>query len=184
MVFMISACSKSKSEHRNIADNAWIIFGKGVALKRASNLDKAENIFWELIDADCLRDEAFVQLGLICMDRRNMEGAKSYFTEAIKINHRNIEANKYLGIIHYENGDYHKAVPALSRALDLNEKDSEARQKLGIAYRTIGKTKKAICEFKILLDRDPDNILVNVDLAQSYLSSGAPINVYKFIQKF
>lgn len=136
IVLQITACSITQEGTRSSdsvsAKNGTYI--EAIAAMKSGDLDKARNLFLDVINQQPELENAHVNIGIIFIKTKAFEEAENSFNRALKINKNNIYALNQLGFLYRKQGDFIKAKKSYLSAIDINSNYAYAHLNLGILY--------------------------------------------------
>ncbi|MFV1873710.1 MAG: tetratricopeptide repeat protein [Oleiphilus sp.] len=109
-------------------------YQKAVQLLSQAELDKAESLFTQLVDAHPKLTGAYVNLGVIKKAQNQSEDAKSWFSRALEIDPNFIDALLQQALIMQDAGKFTEAEDLLRRAEAINPKHPLVQYNLGVLY--------------------------------------------------
>lgn len=109
--------------------------------------------------------ELLAQMGIIQRDSGNNDAAELLFQEVLQHNPEHSTALHFLGNIAYEKGAYETAETLLKKAVALETTQGNTFFLLGLTQRAQGKTEEAERAFRQGLFFDPDNLWLQLELA-------------------
>ncbi|MER2490456.1 tetratricopeptide repeat-containing response regulator [Catenovulum sediminis] len=101
----------------NKRESSWALLGKAIATLKGGDLTEAESLFFELLDRDDTRLEAYDWLGRLNIEREDTVTAFEMLMEAGKISPRNLFRQRAIANLAIANGETEEAVRAYSRIL-------------------------------------------------------------------
>jgi tetratricopeptide (TPR) repeat protein len=122
---------------------------------QAGNLQAAEQLFLQILQADASHAEAHFQLGNIALRQRKPVEAASFYRRALEIRQDDAEAHCNLGLAFAAQGKLEEAVDQFREALRLNPKSAEAHNNLGVSLRSLGKSDEAMDCFQSAIGANP-----------------------------
>lgn len=127
-----------------IPDKARKAFEKGVrALHEQYRPDRSLPYLQKAIELYPDFGEAYVQLGVANLERRNYPEAKKVLAQATQINPSNARAHMVLATVHNKEGQPQDAVEALQRALKLEPNAWQVYYELGKSFLQLGNVEEA-----------------------------------------
>ena len=109
-----------------------------------------------------------MNIGLLCLNKRDFDQALAYFNKAHKIDSKSASVLNNIGLIHLIKRNPNKAISAIREASRIENNDPVVYNNLGVCFVAQRNFKKAVTNFKIAysLNKDAKNILSN--LANAY----------------
>ncbi len=143
-------------------------------LASEGNLDEAEKLLREAVEADPRYPETRCALGRLLLERGQLEPAIAELTEAAGLNPFHREALVALGHAHLAKGEHDAARGRFEAARALEAKDGGALAGLALVLRAEGKTKEAREEAQKAVKAAPKAPATHRALAEISLSAGDP----------
>lgn len=123
---------------------------------RTTEPDKAIGHFQRAIHDYPSYTDAYVQMGLARMDKREWEAAEAALRQAIAGDPNSPEANTALGILLNRRGQFSQSAPVLRRAVQLDPQSASAHYELGLSCWELRAYDDAAREAQASVDLDPD----------------------------
>lgn len=120
----------------------------GRNLENANDLDKAREVYEELVREYPNRFEAYHRLGVVADRQRRHGEAQEWFAKALQLEPRNAELLNDLGYCFYLQGKLNKAESALLKAVTLEDRNPRYRNNLGMVYGHLDRHAEALDEFR------------------------------------
>ena len=128
-----------------------------LTLHQAGDLDQAEALYRQILDADPNHADALYLLGMVAFARGSMAEAERLIGRAIACDDRNATYHCHLGLVFDATGRTEDAVAAFRRALALDAVDLEARYRLALTLHRTGRLDEAVDAYRDLLAQRPDD---------------------------
>lgn len=141
-------------------------------LYQSGNLEGAESVCREIVDAEPKNSDALHLLGLIFYQQGNYDLAIKTIRKAIRLNPENADAHYDLGNILQDKGEPAKALTHYRKAIKLNPGYAEAYNNIGIAQHDNLQIKKAIKSYR-------EAIRINPDYAEAHNNLGVAFQEQK-----
>lgn len=127
----------------------------GVQMHSIGENDEAIEFLKKSIEKNPAFPFAWLELGIIMLEKRNLEEAKKLLHKAESLaDHPMIY--DYLGVLYGLLEDYEKSVAYLKKAISLLPNNADFHYNLGFAYAKAGMQKEAIEEMKIAVTLNPE----------------------------
>lgn len=107
--------SRNNNEKKNLA-----LFEKALLMQKKGELNKAAEIYQNLIENNYLEEKVFLNYATICQYLKKTNNAIMLLKEAIKTNPSNYVPFFKMGFILNNNGRFYEAYPFAKKAIDLN----------------------------------------------------------------
>jgi tetratricopeptide (TPR) repeat protein len=104
----------------------------GTAEHYFGQTDRALAHFRSAVQANPNYDEAWYELGFLCLRQNRLDEAQNAFENVVRLNPDDYQAEGSLGSLYYQKGDLEKAEKHLKSALIINPGDAIARQNLAL----------------------------------------------------
>lgn len=132
--------------------------------------ESAISAYKKIIQLDPNREDAHYGLGLVYLKIPSRQrDAISPLKKAIELNPRNIDAYYQLGNAYEELREFEKAVEMYKGYLSLNPESTWAGYlRLGVCTKEIGQYEETIKAFQEALKEKPDDVSINLKLAETY----------------
>ena len=131
-----------------------------IALKyhQEGQLDKAEEIYLEIIVEETKNAEALKLLGVLSCQKSKFDDGINYLEAAIDLDDQNSEFHLVLGNAFLHKGEVEKGVISLKKASELDPTSSEIFATLGDTYQKIKNFHEALAAYQRANVIEPDNI--------------------------
>jgi tetratricopeptide (TPR) repeat protein len=130
----------------------------GLSYQRMGLFDEAEKEFMLVMEKG-KRSLAYLNLGVLHLEREDPEMALEWFLRAIDTNPNHISALVNAGFTYGDLGEYWKAVEMHTKALSINPYYFEAHYGLGLAYEGLGQFDAAVFHWREYLRLAPQSEL-------------------------
>jgi tetratricopeptide (TPR) repeat protein len=136
----LSACSVAPLTSNTEGDSGLIeskhkvAFTQAVSAMKAGKLNKAQDLFINLINEQPNISNAHVNLGILFIKNKSLNEAENAFIQALKINPGNIYALNQLGILHRQQGNFSESKSAYEKAINIEPDYAFAHLNLGVLY--------------------------------------------------
>ena len=141
---------------------------------QAGQLQPAEQIYRQVLQADPNQADALHLLGVIAHQVGQNQDAVDYIGRAIASNPNNASFHANLGDVYRALRQLGEAVAAYRRALQIKPDYAEAQNNLGIALQEQGKLEEAVASYRRALQINPRNAQAHVNLGNVCLMNGQP----------
>jgi predicted O-linked N-acetylglucosamine transferase (SPINDLY family) len=141
---------------------------------QAGDLERAEQLYRELLYVNPEHVDALHLLGLVAGQTGRHKLAIDYLREAVRLNPNFAEAHYNLGTALREQGSLGEAIASYQLALRLKPALIGARNNLGNTLRLQGKLAEAAAVFEEALRLKPDHADVHYNLGNTRLDQGKP----------
>ena len=156
---------------------------QGLENHQSGNLQKAENIYKEILIREPDNFYASNYLGVLYCQIGNYDLAISYIEKAIQLDRDNSHAHYNLGIAFQGKASWDEAIAAYKDALRLNPGNADAFVNLGIVYKYKGLLDEAITCFRTALKLKPDLLPACNNLGTVLRQKGLIEDSIIFLQK-
>ena len=131
-----------------------------IALKyhQEGQLDKAEEIYLEIIVEETKNAEALKLLGVLSCQKSKLDDGINYLEAAIDLDDQNPEFHLVLGNAFLHKGEVEKGLISLKKASELDPTSSEIFATLGDTYQKIKNFHEALTAYQRANVIEPDNI--------------------------
>jgi Flp pilus assembly protein TadD len=130
-----------------------------------NDLQKAANIYLEILGIQPNNYEALFPLGIIWLKLQNYDGAIECFKKALQINPSIYEAYVHLGNIFYERGQLQEAAINYQKALKLNPNCTGTSYNLGLVFQEMQNYDEAMFFYNKALGCDSQYTLAQYNIA-------------------
>ena len=141
---------------------------RALTLHQSGDLDQAEALYRQILDANPDHADALHLLGMIALARGSVGEAERLVGRAIAQDDANATYHCHLGLVYDADGRTDQAVAEFRRALALDETDLEAWYSLALTLHRAGRLGEAVGAYRELLARTPDD-------AESWCNFGAAL---------
>ena len=155
--FKVSEENKGDKNKKNTSKKSNLaLFQYALTLQNNGQLNKAGEIYNQLIKNKFLEENVFLNYASICQNQNNFNDAIILLKEAIKINPNNFIPFFKMGYILNNNGRFYEAYPFAKKTIDLNPNLWQGYHNLVKILRSLNKPRDAaiIAEKAKLLLRD------------------------------
>lgn len=142
------------------------------ARDEVDSLDKAEEIYTQILATDATNSQALEGMGEVELSREDYDRAREYFQTAIDANPDNAEAYMGLAKAFRSMGRTDEAVQNFEAALAQNPDNLQARYALGLLYVELEDYEKSIPHLLEVLDSRPDFSNLRLKLISAYTELG------------
>ncbi len=141
------------------------LFDMGLDYRKGGFLDRALNMFYQVIQKDPKNIKALKEIERIYEDIKEWEKAyeiRKKISKLEKGDHSHILAHYIVEMAKFEEkkGDFKKAISLLNKATSICKRCADAYLHLGDIYFKIGKHKNAVSIWKKILDESPEFIFL------------------------
>jgi predicted O-linked N-acetylglucosamine transferase (SPINDLY family) len=130
-------------------------FAQAVSRHQAGDLDEAERLYREILDATPTHSGALSNLGVVTARKGDVAEAARLYREAIAANPNQIDAHFNLGNVFRKTGRPQEAVGCFQTVLRIDPGHPRGYLNLGLAVSDLGNWPAAIECFRNALSRDP-----------------------------
>jgi len=145
---------------------------QAVAYHRAGQLDQAERLYQQILQADPQHADALHLLGVVSSQSGKYAAAIDYITRAIGVNPRVAAFHSNLGIAYRELKRLDDAVACWRRALDLDPNFADAYSNLGCTLKDQGKLEEAGACCQRAIQCQPNHAMGHNNLGNVLLEMG------------
>lgn len=140
-------------------------------LRRISGeLQRAEDVFLQVIEQYPAYTEARVEQALVYAERGNLEAAERAYREAIEVGPGDPLGYSHYCLFLWTNGRAAEAIPVCQRVTELQPGSAQAYSNLGIAYGVSGDFKQAAVAYREAVARKPSSLAYsNIGINYYYL---------------
>lgn len=148
-------------------------FNLGILHYKCKNLDKAKNIFLDLLKEDNQDFKYYFNVGIICCDQSTYEEATKYLKVCCYINPKSYEAHHQLGLAYEKMRNFTEAIKYYEIANKLNFSQlAITLNNLGNVYLDLKNYVKAIECFEKALELNGDKSLIYSNIGIAYNEIG------------
>ena len=147
---------------------------QAVAFHQAGQLQQAERVYRQVLQADPQNADAWHLLGVIAAQINQHETAVQYIRHAIELNSNSTAFHANLGAAHQKLKQFDQAVACFRRALELNPNNADAHNNLGVAFQSRGDLATAEACFRRALSHNANYIEAHANLGNVLQASGRP----------
>jgi tetratricopeptide (TPR) repeat protein len=140
---------------------------QGVDLHKRGQLDNAERLYRQVLDADARNGDAWHLLGLVSQARGDSATAVEYISRAIEIDPRQPSFHNHLAEMYRGQGRLAEAEQSCRTALALKEDFAPAHNTLGLVLNRQGRLEEAVDCFRRAVALDPKFALAYANLAST-----------------
>jgi len=144
------------------------IFIEALHCQQAGQLDKAKELYLELLKNDPKHAEALHNLGIIFAQTRDFENAVNYFKAATEFNPDSAQYFCNLATALNDLGQTEQSIATFEKAKQLNPHAADIYYNLGNAYQKIGKYHEAIESYKKTIEINPNWFEAYLNCGNSY----------------
>lgn len=144
----------------------------GQRCNASGDLERAENLFRQAVEADASNADSFFELGVTCYRLNKRGEAADSFQAALRLDPQHAEAHNYLGMTWQSLNNLEAAIDCYRKACELNPKFGDAQFNLGQAY--LAKRNPVAAEhcFRHCLSLQPDLFDAHCRLGKTVLAQG------------
>lgn len=128
---------------------------KAVMLHNSGDLERAGQIYRDILDADPFNADAFHLLGVMATQMGKKEEAERLISEAIRISPHAALYHNSLGDLFQGNGMMNDAFACYTKALSLDSSMAQAQANIGLLYEKNGQLEEAISCYQKALEMNP-----------------------------
>jgi len=150
---------------------------------KAGNLQKAEQIYKNILNKQPNNFDALFMLGVIYYQIKNIDSAIKYIEKALQIDPLFHEAYAFLGNIYHMKKQVDKAISYYQKAIQLNPHNSDAYYNLGNIFRERENIDEAVDCYQKAVKINPNNPFIYNVLGVAYRNKGQLEIAIKFYQK-
>ncbi len=132
---------------------------------QAGDLQKAEEVYREILAQEPDNVDALHFLGILCYQKKNYDSAISYIKQALQINPGLEDAHYNLGIVLQDSGQLDEAIAQYQKAVEINPNVAEIYYNLGFALQKKGNLDDAVIYYQKALQ-------INRDFEDAYYNLG------------
>ncbi|MEW6007644.1 MAG: DUF2723 domain-containing protein [bacterium] len=130
-------------------------YNLGILYRDSGKLDKAEEIFKEMINKFKGADGHY-GLGMVYQKKNRLDDAIKEYKEAISLDPSKIFLYHSLGSVYLEKGMFDQAISAFKDALKIEPQDPNSYYNLGVTYWKAGRIEDAISAYRKVLEISPN----------------------------
>ncbi|MEW6679631.1 MAG: DUF2723 domain-containing protein [bacterium] len=130
-------------------------YNLGILYRDSGKLDKAEEIFKEMINKFKGADGHY-GLGMVYQKKNRLDDAIKEYKEAISLDPKKIFIYHSLGSVYLEKGMFKEAIQAFQDSLKISPDDPNSYYNLGVTYWKAGRIEEAISAYKKVLELSPN----------------------------
>lgn len=130
-------------------------FSRAVSLHQSGDLDAAESLYRDILEATPAHAGALSNLGVILSRRNELDEAARCFNSALSVNPNQLDAHFNLGNLYRKQGKLQDAINAYQTALNIQPGHPRVLLNLGLAVSDLGDLPSAIDLFRRAVQRDP-----------------------------
>ncbi len=134
LVAVLAGCGGGKSD----AEKASEALSEGIAAHNAGQLDRARELYLEVLRLDPRNKFAYYNLGLISQTTGGMADAENHYRIALGIDPAFVAAQFNLAILKRDTGQYQEAVDLFRSVTTLEPENAAAYYNMGIVLRALG----------------------------------------------
>jgi protein O-GlcNAc transferase len=142
---------------------------KALEIFRAGDLQRAEQLCRQILQADANQVDALHLLGIIARQTGRLDLAIEYFTTAIRLRPDFVEARNNLGNVFAQQAKWSDAAASYLEALRINPEFAEAHNNLGNALRQQCRLEEGIAHFRQAIDLQPNYADGHINLGSALL---------------
>ena len=155
---------------------------EAIAFMNAGRIDKAEEIYIDLIKGKSKNHVVYGNLAAILLIKGKKEAAFELFKYAIKIKPDYYDALNNLGVLLQDMGDLKGAIDSYQKAIVYKKNFIDAYLNLGNIYHIQGMDNKAIDIYEKTLKFEPNNPETFLKMGNSYKNKGKKIDAISAYQ--
>jgi predicted O-linked N-acetylglucosamine transferase (SPINDLY family) len=162
----------AKNKKINLLENEPSLIDKGLAHHKNGDLEKAENLYREVLKINPNSFDALNLLGSIEGKKNNYEESLNLFDKAVSINPNNESIYNNRANVLISLGRHNEALDNYNYAISLNPKYAEALNNRGSLYQKLDNPSKARQSFEQALSIEPQYFDALFNLAHTLNSVG------------
>lgn len=148
------------------------LFAKGVVLHLLWRLDKAVDVYRELLRHQPRFIQARMNLVTVGMQQKNTGVIQREAEALLEIDPDNVLGLEGVALVAFSAGEYEKACERYSRLTQLAPNQPEHWLSLGMTLRKLERTSEAVEVFRRALEVRPDSVVGHIYLAETQWKSG------------
>ena len=161
-----------ENKKTKIKGNNIVLFNEALNLQKKGQLNKAAQIYHELIKNKYFEENVFINFASICQHQKKPKDAILLLKEAIKINPKNFIPFFKMGFILNNIGSFYEAYPFAKKAIELNPNLWEGYHNLIKILRNLKRPTDAAKYAETAIDLFSSNHLFNGLLGDIYSDTG------------
>jgi tetratricopeptide (TPR) repeat protein len=138
----------------------------GLEHHQAGRLNRALEIYQQVLAADPQNAEVHNLLGAVCIHLHQWPQAAGYLAEAVRLNPEYSAAHDNLGVLLAQQGQIGQAVVSFRRAAALDPRNAQTQLNLAHALLRRGPATEAVDVFQWVVQIAPDSLRAHSELAQ------------------
>lgn len=158
-------------------------FDHAIRHHTAGRLQKARQLYNEVLKLDAGHNDALHMLGLLAHQQGNNDVAIKLLTTALKQGPESAEIYTNLGNALQANGQVEEAITSFKKALKINPDFILAHNNLGNALNLNGNKEEAIASFNTAIALNPNVALTYYNLGNLFYSKGEQENAIAYFRK-
>lgn len=170
-----------KSINKNLTINE--VFNLAIESHQKNNLNKAQNLYNEVLQRSPSHTGAYNNLGMISFGLGDYQKATIYFEKSIEINPNSAHVHNSLGVLSIEEGKIQKAKNCHERAIELEPNYADAHCNLGLVFKELGDSQKAKSCYEKTIEINPNHLNANGNLGNLLYETGEPQKAIIYYEK-
>ena len=150
---------------------------------QAGDLQKAEEVYREILAQQPDNVDALHFLGILCYQKKDYDSAISYIKQALQINPGLDDAFYNLGIVLQDSGQLDEAIAQYQKAVEINPNVAEIYYNLGFALQKKGHLDDAVMYYQKALQIKPDFEDAYYNLGVIFQQKGLPDEAVTYYQR-
>jgi len=164
---------RANKRHAGGTDPAHLeMLQAGLQHHQAGQLQQAEQIYRQVLDANPNEPDANYLLGMLFNQAGDNASAVDYVTRSIKVRPKFPAAHNNLGTVYEEMDRMEDAAASFRKAVRLDPAMAEAHNNLGNALKSLGDLAGAVQSFRKAIKVQPDMAIAHNNLGHAYAGLG------------
>lgn len=159
-------------------------FAEALDLSDAGELDEAEALYKEILEAQPDMAEAYQNLGYLYMQKEDWAAAQSVYEKALELRPGSSEITTALAVVYQRSGQDERATELIARAAAENPLDAVAQFNRGGLLLNSGDTAAAIQSFEAALAADPEMAEAHYYLGTVLVGEGRTPEAIDHLEKY
>ncbi|NKB21658.1 MAG: tetratricopeptide repeat protein [Alphaproteobacteria bacterium] len=159
-----------------MVSNTNLSISQAIALGKqhhsAGDLQKAHDIYRQVLQADPKQAEALHYLGLVAYQVGKPEDAVGLITKALALDENVAEAHNHLGLCLHSVGRLDQAVASFRKAIEVDPEFAEAFSNLASVFNDQGDVDEAVANYRRALQLNPKSALTYYNFAAALNDAG------------